>query len=89
MCRMMAARIAGRLGWGGGPRILFSPPRGCEALMLQEGKCNQGHQRVPVKPCPRPALEVIEAEFLLHLLMRLLADPARLDRRRKLLQGRV
>jgi hypothetical protein len=27
---------------------------------------------------PRPALEVVEAEFLLKLLMRLLADPSNL-----------
>jgi hypothetical protein len=28
---------------------------------------------VPVKPCPGAPLEVVEAEVLLHLLMRLLA----------------
>jgi hypothetical protein len=31
-----------------------------------------------VKTVPGPSLEVIETEFLLQLLMRLLADPARL-----------
>ena len=32
-----------------------------------------------VQASPGPALEVAQAELLLELLMRLLADPARLD----------
>ncbi len=32
-----------------------------------------------MQPDPGTAFEVVEAEFLLHLLMGLLADPARLD----------
>jgi hypothetical protein len=57
--------------------------------MLQKCEGDQRHERVPVKPCPGAPLEVVEAEFLLHLLMRLLADPARLDRRRERLQVRA
>lgn len=34
-----------------------------------------------VEPSPRPALEVIQAEFLLQLLVALLTTPARFDRR--------
>ena len=54
--------------------------------MLQEQVCDQRHQRMPVQSAPRAALEVIEAEFFLELLMRLLADPARLDQGREPLQ---
>ena len=39
------------------------------------------HQRVAMKALPGSAFEVVEAEFFLELLMGLLADPARLDRR--------
>src|SRR6516162_11462220 len=42
-----------------------------------------------VQACPRSPLEVIEAEFFLELLMRLLADPARLDGPGELLRRRV
>ena len=47
--------------------------------MLEEGVGDHRHERVPVKALPGSALEVIEAEFFLHLLMGLLADPSRLD----------
>ena len=47
--------------------------------MLEEGVGDHRHERVPMKALPGSALEVIEAEFFLHLLMRLLADPSRLD----------
>ena len=83
---MMACRTAGRLGWGGSP-FLFPPPRGCEALVLQKRERDQRHQRVSVQPGPGAALEVVEAEFLLELLVRLLAHPARLDHAGQLLQG--
>ena len=42
-----------------------------------------------VQPGPGAALEVIEPEFLLQLLMGLLADPPRLDGGGKLLERRV
>ena len=47
--------------------------------MLEEGVGDHRHERVPVKALPGSALEVIEAEFFLHLLMGLFADPSRLD----------
>ncbi len=50
--------------------------------MLQD----QGQQRMPMQAAPRAALEVIEPKFFLELLVRLLADPPRLDERRQLLQ---
>src|SRR3954453_10504163 len=83
-------RTAGRLGRGGGPgsggvATLFSP----EPQVLQEGEGEPAQQRVVVQPAPRAALEVVEAELLLELLVRLLAHPARLDGRRQLLEGRV
>jgi len=57
--------------------------------MLEEGESEHHHQGVPMNPGPGAALEVVEAEFLLHLLMRLLADPARLDDFGQALQGGV
>src|SRR4051794_22937023 len=41
---MTARRTAGKLGCGGGPGILFSPLRGCEALMLKEGVGDHRHE---------------------------------------------
>ena len=67
----------GRLRWTASDS--FFPRRGFEAVVLEEGEGEHHHQGVPMKPVPGTALEVVEAEFLLHLLMRLLADPARLD----------
>ena len=61
-------------------RRFFFPPRRGEASGLREGVGDHRHQRVSMQPGPRAALEVVEAELLLHLLMHLLADPARLDR---------
>ena len=47
--------------------------------MLQEGVSDHRHQRMAVKPLPASTLEVVKADLLFELLMRLLADPARLD----------
>src|SRR3712207_6737402 len=83
---MMARRMAGRLGDGGGPgmrRGIFPRPRRAlagEAEVLQVSEGDAGHQRVPVQPGPGAPLEVAQAQFLLELLVRLLADPTRLDR---------
>lgn len=51
--------------------------------MLQECEGDHGHQRVAVEPRPGPTLEVVEAEFLLQLLVCLFAHSARLDRCRE------
>src|SRR5919108_1985153 len=83
--------MAGRLGCGGGPRERAFPPFAalCEPEMLQEGERDHRQQRVMVQPGPGAALEVVEAELLFHLLMRLLARPARLDRRGECLERRL
>ena len=47
--------------------------------MLEEGISNHCHERVTVKAMPGSSLEVIETEFFFQLLMRLFANPARLD----------
>src|SRR5437763_14103666 len=85
---MSTRRTAGRVGRGGGPpgesASLFSPRP--EPQVLEERERDHGHQRVPVQAGPGAALEVVEAELLLQLPVRLLAHPARLDRRRQLLE---
>ena len=80
---MMARRISGSDGCGGGPLrpTLFPPPRRRQAPVLQIGKGDAAHQRVSVQPRPGAPFEMAEAKFLLELLMALLTDPARLDRR--------
>src|SRR3954465_15409346 len=69
-------RTAGGLGRGGGPGSggvppLFSP----EPQVLQEGEGQQAQERVVVQPAPRAALEVVESQLVLELLVQLLADP--------------
>src|SRR4051812_43580478 len=78
---MMARRISGSEGCGGGPAgsTFFPPPRSLQAPVLQIGESDAGHQRVPVQAGPGPALEVAEPELLLELLVHLLAGPACLD----------
>jgi hypothetical protein len=39
----MAWRTAGKVGLGGGPLILFFPPRFLEAAMLKEGVGDHRH----------------------------------------------
>ena len=79
----MARRISGSEGCGGGPlgASFFPPTRSLQAAVLQIGKRDAGHQRMPMQTGPRPALEVAKAEFLFELLMDLLTGPARLDGR--------
>jgi hypothetical protein len=60
-----------------------------EAEVLQEGHGEHHHERVVVQAVPTPALEVVEAEFFLHLLMRLFADPARLEQPNQALHGSI
>jgi hypothetical protein len=59
----------------------FFPPHFFEPAMLEERVSNHRHQRMTMKAVPRPSLEVIETEFLLQLLMGLLANSSCLDRR--------
>ena len=47
--------------------------------MLKKGESGHRHERMTVKALPGSPLEVIEAEFLFQLLVRLLANPSRLD----------
>src|SRR4051794_8669022 len=79
---MMARRISGSEGCGGGPAgSTFPPPtRSLQAPVLQIGESDAGHQRVPVQAGPGSALEVAEPELLLQLLVHLLAGSACLDR---------
>src|SRR4051794_10353333 len=86
----MRRRMAGRLGPGGGPGsggvpALFSP----EAEVLEEGEGELAQQGVMVQAAPAPALEMVQPQLLLELLVHLLADPARLDQRRQDLERRV
>src|SRR4051812_9796582 len=78
---MMARRISGSDGCGGGPlgTTFFPPPRRLQAPVLQISKGDAGHQGVAMQAGPGPALEVAEPQFLLELLVHLLAGPARLD----------
>ena len=77
---MMARRIAGKVGCGGPTAILFSPARFGETSALQVGVGDHRHQGVAMETLPGAALEVIETEFFLELLVSLFANPARLDR---------
>ena len=85
----MARRTAGRLGDGGGPGTrggIFPRPRRSkfgEAKVLEIGEGDARHQGVSVQPRPGASLEMAETKLLLELLMRLLADPAGLDRARQ------
>src|SRR3954470_19730751 len=77
----MTRRISGSEGCGGGPlpSTFSPPPRSLQAPVLQIGKGDAGHQRVPVQAGPGAAFEVTKPQFLLELLVHLLAGPARLD----------
>jgi hypothetical protein len=48
-----------------------------EPQVLEEGKADERQQRVVVQAAPGAPLEVVEPEFFLQLLVRLLAAPAR------------
>jgi len=79
MSSRMAWRTAGNVGRGGGPLILFFPPCCFEPAILEEGVGDHRHERMTVKALPRTAFEVIETKFFFQLLVRLLANPTRLD----------
>jgi hypothetical protein len=56
---------------------LFPPPAGLlEPEVLEEAQGDHRHQGVPVQPDPGAALEVVEAQLLLELPVRLLAHPS-------------
>jgi len=59
--------------------ILFFPLCCSEPAILKESVGDHRHQRMAVQALPGPAFEVIEAEFFFELLVRLLANPSRLD----------
>jgi hypothetical protein len=86
---MMARRVAGRLGCGGGVSTLFFPLCDAEAVMLEEGVGDHCHEGVAVKPLPGSSFEVIKPKLFLELLMGLFADPARLDGAGECLDRRV
>ena len=54
---------------------------------MKEGVGDHGHQGVSMEPVPRSAFEMVEPEFFLQLLVRLLADPPGLDRGGKRLEA--
>ena len=56
---------------------------------MQERVGDHRHQRVSMQTDPRSAFEMVEPELVLHLLVRLLADPACFDRRRERFERRV
>ena len=59
--------------------ILFFPFCCFEPAILKESVGDHRHQRMAVQALPGPAFEVIETEFFFQLLVRLLANPSRLD----------
>ncbi len=81
--------MAGMVGCGGGPPTLFFPSRCSEAVGLEEGIGNHRHQCVSVQSGPGSTFEVIETEFFLELLMRLLTDPSAFDRGGQRFEARV
>ena len=78
---MIARLMAGSDGCGGGPGAagfgFFPRLRGLqEAVVLQVGEGHHAQQRVMVQPQPGAALEVVETELVLELLVRLLDIPS-------------
>ena len=47
--------------------------------MLEEGGGEYRHERMTMQTLPGSTLEAIEPQFLFQLLVRLLANPSRLD----------
>lgn len=68
---------------------LFFPSRCFEAAGLEERVGDHRNQRVSVQTGPGSIFEVVEAEFLLELLMRLLTDPSGFDRGGERFEARV
>ena len=85
----MACLMAGMLGCGGGPEILFFPSRCFEAAGLEEGVGDYRHQRVSMQSRPGSTFEVVEPKLLLELLVGLFTDPSGLDRGSERLDGGI
>src|SRR3954470_1930997 len=66
--RAGSARVAGRARVG--PRRFFPP----ETEVLEEGEGELAQERVVVQAAPAPALEMVQPQLLLELLVHLLAD---------------
>jgi hypothetical protein len=82
---LTARRMDGSIG-SGGPfrerRRLFFPLCRLQTMVLKKGVGNHRHQRMSVQAFPGSTFEVVETEFLLHLLVCLFADPSEVRRRR-------
>src|SRR4029077_18420742 len=76
----IACLMAGMLGCGGGPEILFFPSRCFLAAGWEEGVAAHRHQRVSMESRPGSTFEVVEPKLLLELLVGCLTDPPGLDR---------
>ena len=81
--------MAGMLGCGGGPEILFFPSRCFEAAGLEEGVGDHRHQRVSMQSRPGSTFEVVEPKLLLELLVSLFTDPPGLYRGSERLDGGI
>jgi hypothetical protein len=84
-------RTSARLGCGGGPGWSgqSAPPFFPEPSLLQESESHGRQQDVMPQGAPTATLEMVEPKLFLELLVRLLADPSRLDALRQLLERRV
>jgi hypothetical protein len=75
-------RSAGSEGWGGGPGDgagFFPAPQAtgdAQATVLEVGEADHREERVVMEPRPRAALEMIEPQFSLELLVRQAGCPA-------------
>ena len=81
--------MAGMLGCGGGPEILFFPSRCFEAAGLEEGVGDHRHQGMSMQSRPGSAFEVVEPKLLLELLVGLFTDPSGFDRGGECLEVRI
>ena len=72
----MRRRTAGKLGPGGGPgsigvRVLLPEPQ-----VLEKGEGELAQERVVVQAAPGAALEMVQPQLVLELLVHLFADPS-------------
>jgi hypothetical protein len=70
----MAFRKAGSVGRGGSGEDIFSPLRGGDMKMPEEGAGDRGHQRVTMKTSLGTTFEAVEVELFLSCLQRLCFD---------------